>query len=92
FAGGQLIATIRMNAQKSPFQTTAKVTLNRVRLRELFPTIPRMDTSKGLLGGVIDLKTQGNSIANMLGNANGEASFAMTGGEMSGLLLEAVDL
>ena len=51
-----------------------------------------MRASAGTVGAQIRLRGKGNSVAGMLATADGEASLAMAGGELSGLLLEAINL
>lgn len=51
-----------------------------------------MKDSAGLVGAHVRLKGTGNSIATMLAGASGEMGFAISGGELSNLLVEIMGL
>lgn len=92
FAGGNIVSTIRLNAQQEPMATQAKISMRAVKLAQLFPTVELMKQSQGSLGAMIQVSGRGNSVARMLANADGEAGFAVSGGELSNLLMEIVGL
>lgn len=92
FSGGRIAAKIGIDARQTPMAAQADVDLFNVKLEQLFPTLDLMRASFGLIGAQLRLSARGNSIATLMGNANGEATFAMGGGEYSGLLLEALAL
>lgn len=81
-----------MNAQQDPITSQARISLRAIKLEKLFPTVDAMKESQGLLGAMIKLSGPGNSVARMLGSADGEAGFATADGVLSNLLIEYVGL
>lgn len=92
FAGGEIKSSISINAQQDPINTDATINLRKARVDQLFPTVELMKDSAGLVGAHVRLKGTGNSIATMLAGASGEMGFAISGGELSNLLVEIVGL
>jgi uncharacterized protein involved in outer membrane biogenesis len=92
FAGGNIVSTIRMNAQQDPIRSQARIALRAIKLEKLFPTVDAMKKSQGLIGAMVKLSGPGNSVARLLASADGEAGFATTGGALSELLIEYVGL
>lgn len=92
FAGGQLKATVSLDGRQPAIQARALVRVNKVRVAELFPAVPLNKTSIGELHGDVDLKGTGNSVARMLGNANGRVGLVVDGGEVSQLMMEQAGL
>lgn len=91
-AGGSLAGhiTIDVNAVPAAFET--KVDLRSLQLNKLFPTIETTKSSFGKLSGQVGLKGSGNSMAQMLGSATGDAAVLMGQGEISNLLMEYLGL
>jgi AsmA protein len=63
-------------------------------LPKLFPTIEKGQTSIGDINGLIELAGRGDSVAKMLGSANGKLGVFIDGGKVSRFLMElaALDL
>jgi len=61
-----------------------------LKLGELFPTIEKARTSVGDISGVIELSGSGDSVAKMLGTANGKIGVFLDGGKVSKFLMNAV--
>ena len=59
---------------------------------KLFPTVQMVKAGSGDLSGAIALTAQGNSIAHMLGSANGNVGLIMGAGHVSNLLVELAGL
>ncbi len=91
-AGGALNGTIRMNGQKKPLEASARLRVRNLKLAELFPTSERAKPSLGELNGQIDLSGRGNSVARMLGTADGKAALILSEGRISRFMVEAIGL
>ncbi|UVE46282.1 AsmA family protein [Pseudomonas chlororaphis] len=91
-AGGKLDAQIRLNGQAKPLEGRAKLTARNFKLKQLFPTFELMKTSFGELNGDADLAGRGNSVAALLGSANGELKMLINDGAISRSLMEIAGL
>ncbi|HTL26688.1 MAG TPA: AsmA family protein [Burkholderiales bacterium] len=91
-AGGEIDSSITLDARQDPIRARADVRLKNARIRQLFPTVKLMKESDGVLGASVQLAGRGNSVASMLGTASGELGLAMSGGELSNLMIELVGL
>ncbi|MEW7856117.1 AsmA family protein [Pseudomonas chlororaphis] len=91
-AGGKLDAQIRLNGQATPLEGRAKLTARNFKLKQLFPTFEPMKTSFGELNGDADLAGRGNSVAALLGSANGELKMLINDGAISRSLMEIAGL
>ncbi|HSX71356.1 MAG TPA: AsmA family protein, partial [Pseudomonas sp.] len=63
-----------------------------LKLKQLFPTFEPMQTSLGALNGDASLSGTGNSVAALLGSANGELKMLINDGAVSRSLLEIAGL
>lgn len=91
-AGGSLAGLVKLNGRTHPIQATVDLKARKIRIAQLFPTLSGAKTSIGLMNGDIDLKGQGNTVATMLGSTDGRVALAMSQGEISKLMMEAVGL
>ena len=91
-ASGAIDSIVTLDAHRNPIRTQANVRLEHAHINQLFPTVKLMKDSEGMLGANVQLAGNGNSIAAMLGSASGEMGVAMSGGELSNLLIELVGL
>jgi uncharacterized protein involved in outer membrane biogenesis len=91
-AGGKIVSEITMDGRKSKIITHADITVKGLHLEQMLPATKTHVASAGTLGGRAILDTSGNSIAQMLGSANGEAALIMDGGSVSELLLRLSNL
>lgn len=87
-AGGDVRSTIRMDARESPIRTQADIRARGLDLGKLIPEPEVMKDAIGRIGGDVRISGQGNSIARMLGTADGEAQLGMGKGQISNLLME----
>ncbi len=87
-ADGDLRATIRMDARERTIRTQAKITARGMTLGKLMPKAKLGSTAVGKVRADIAVTTQGNSIASMAANANGDAEAGMGRGQISKLLME----
>lgn len=92
YAGGKLRADITMDARQPVIRADARIAIQRARLNRLFPDVELMKKSEGTLGADVKLQTTGNSVRAMLAHAGGSLGLAVTGGEISNLLVEAIGL
>ncbi|WP_426233256.1 AsmA family protein [Pseudomonas sp. TWP3-2] len=91
-AGGNLDAQIRLNGRTEPLEGRAKLTARRFKLKQLFPTFEPMKTSFGELNGDADISGRGNSVAKLLGSANGNLKMLINDGAISRELMELAGL
>ena len=87
-AGGDIRSTIRMDARDKTIRTRADLTARGLNLGELFPDAKLTDDAVGAIGGVVAITGTGNSIAGMLGSADGDIALGMGRGQISNLLME----
>jgi uncharacterized protein involved in outer membrane biogenesis len=91
-AGGKLDAQIRLNGRTEPLEGQAKLTARGFKLKQLFPTFEPMKTSFGELNGDADITGRGNSVAKLLGSANGRLKMLINDGAISRELMELAGL
>ena len=91
-AGGDIRSTIRMDAREGTIHTRADITARKLDLSKLFPTVELSKDAVGRVGGRVAVNGSGNSIAAMLGSADGEIALGMGPGRISNLLMELAGL
>jgi hypothetical protein len=91
-AGGNLVSQIEMDGRKPRIAIRADVTAKGLHLDRLFPASRLAAADTGTMGGRARLEGNGNSIAQMLASANGEAALIMDGGSVSELMLRLSNL
>ena len=91
-AGGTLAGQIKIDVNAVPAAFETRLDLRALQLNKLFPTIESTKSSFGKLSGQVSLKGGGNSMAQMLGSASGNAAVLMGQGEISNLLMEFLGL
>jgi len=77
---------------QEPVAVDIDARVNKINLRDLLRNTPFVEESAGIFGGRAKMSSTGTSVADILGNANGETSLIMTGGKMSLLLVELAGL
>lgn len=87
-AGGDIRSNFRMDAREASIRTRAQVSARRLNLSKLFPDVKLTQDAVGLIGGDIAITGTGNSIAAMLGSADGDIALGMGHGQISNLLME----
>ena len=87
-AGGDIRSIIRMDAREKTIRTRADITAKGLNLGELFPDAKLTDDAIGRIGGRVAITGTGNSIARMLGSADGDIALGMGHGRISNLLME----
>ena len=91
-AGGNIMAAVTINARGDIPGGEARVEVRKLQLPRLFPSIELTHGSLGLIGGTANIKGRGESVGALLGSADGHFGLIMSGGEISEMLLAAVDL
>ncbi|QYF93830.1 AsmA family protein [Massilia sp. PAMC28688] len=95
-AGGTLSSVIKLDGSgregKNAIRATANVNARRIKIKELFPTIPDMQATIGEINGDARLSATGNSVASLLAASNGEVKTMINQGAVSKLLLEKMGL
>ena len=89
-ASGKLAGTVRMDGNREPIRTEIRMGVTDVKLGEMFPTVKEARASVGDVSGIIELTGSGDSVAKMLGSANGKIGAFVDGGEVSRFLMELV--
>lgn len=91
-AGGSFAGPVRLDGRKDTIGADLQMRVQKLQLAELFPTIKSNKASVGDIGGLVELRGTGNSVAQMLGSANGKIGFFMDGGEISRFMMELIAL
>ncbi len=91
-AGGNLESKIEMDGREPRIVAHVEVIAKGLHLDQLFPASKLAASNVGTMGGRAKLDGNGNSIAQMLGTANGDAALIMDGGSVSELMLRLSNL
>lgn len=94
-AGGTLRSTIRLDgsgAKGNTIAATAKVSARHIEIKQLFPTIEKMQATVGTINGDAQLSATGTSVASLLGSSDGEVKALVNQGTISKMLLEMMGL
>ena len=92
FAGGDIVSTIVLDARQRPLGADAAIDFRKVDFSRLFPTLDTNRLSAGELGAQIRLTGRGQSVAELLSNADGTIAAAMDGGRISHTVVAAASL
>ncbi|MBV8622561.1 MAG: AsmA family protein [Herbaspirillum sp.] len=91
-AGGTLSSTIRLDGQAAQMKSEISLVARKLKIQKLYPQLDASRTSFGEINGDARLSATGNSVAAMLGSANGEVKTLVNQGAISKFLLEAAGL
>jgi uncharacterized protein involved in outer membrane biogenesis len=91
-ADGDIRSSIRMDARQPTIRTRADIALRGLNLSRLMPEGTLAQESIGKVGGKMAVNTRGNSIAAMLGSADGDIAVGMGQGQVSKLLMKLAGL
>ncbi|AFC85371.1 AsmA family protein [Frateuria aurantia] len=91
-AGGTLAGTVHLDGGKVPMRGALQLQARHLRLRQLFPKVELMRNSLGEINGDMAIKASGNSVAALLGSADGQLKLVMNDGAISRNLLEMAGL
>jgi hypothetical protein len=91
-AGGSLEGALSLDSNQKPSVAAADIKLRNAELKAFFKGSQFFQTTEGKVGADIDISGQGKSLAEVMGSSNGKTFFTMSGGALSGLLVEAAGL
>ncbi|QTD47105.1 AsmA family protein [Ottowia testudinis] len=91
-AKGRFTTQVLLDSRVKPMQVSLRGDVKDLRLSALFPKIELMKKSLGDVDGGIALDARGQSVAQMLATANGEAKLYVRDGVMSEQLLDLAGL
>ncbi len=89
---GQITSSINLDAQQDKIATKADLEIRKVPFKRLLANTRFAAQSEGMFLGRANLATTGNSVAEMLGYANGDVAIIMENGRISNLLIELIGL
>ena len=89
-AGGDIAARIHLDSRQDPIVADIDLRARRLELPKLVPK--GAPESAGRIGGRVQVSGRGNSVAALMGSANGEVGVAMGKGRISNLTLELAGL
>lgn len=89
-AGGEVAARVHLDGRTTPITAELDVRARRLDLPKLFPE--SAPESTGRIGGRLQFAGRGNSVAALMGTADGELGLAMGPGRISNLTLELAGL
>jgi uncharacterized protein involved in outer membrane biogenesis len=87
-AGGKVRSTVRLDARRQTIASNLKVRAEGLSLPRLFPGFEISKGSAGRIGGNLQLRGDGNSVARMLASSDGEIAARMGSGRISNLMME----
>jgi len=91
-ASGTVSGALKLDGTLSPMRGVLRLDARHLKLNELFPGLAPMRTSFGEINGDASLDARGNSVAALLGSADGELKLLMNDGAISKTLLETAGL
>lgn len=91
-AGGTVQGNAVIDANRTPPQSSLSAEFKKLQLSQLLPRLQGERAGFGALGGRAKVSATGNRPQAMLASLEGEAGFAMSGGQISNLALELVGL
>jgi uncharacterized protein involved in outer membrane biogenesis len=91
-AGGTLDGSIVLDASRDVIDTRADLLARGVNLNRIAPGVKALVQSSGKVDARVRLAMRGNSVAAMLGSANGNIAAVMNGGSISDLTLRLANL
>ena len=90
--GGELASRVVLDSRSDPMRASINARVRKLHLSRVAPSIKLPNTTVGDISGDVELNGRGNSVADMLANADGKVGFAITDGEVSKLLLKLAGL
>jgi AsmA family protein len=91
-ARGSVDGRLELDTRKLPASASLNMRATRLHLRDLMPGSDSRDFTSGVLGGHASLTMRGQSVAELLGSADGNIALAMTGGSTNRLLVRLANL
>jgi AsmA family protein len=91
-AGGSIVSRLTVNARDDVPKGEIKVDVKRLHLSKMLRKADIKHGGVGVIGGSMNLKGGGQSVGALLGSANGRVGLVMSSGEISEMVLGAIDL
>jgi hypothetical protein len=91
-ASGHIRGQLQMDARKAPIRTRVDASARGLDLARVLPRVQSARDAIGRVGGHAALAGTGNSVAKMLGSADGSLAMGMGRGEISNLVMELAGL
>lgn len=91
-AGGEVDGGIFVDGSAAAPRTEIKLGVKSIQLAKLVPKNTLLESTGGRVGGTIDLKGNGNSVAEFLAKADGDIVLVMESGRLDNLMVEAIGL
>lgn len=91
-AGGTLETVLSLDGNEAPISASLQLQARGLQLSRLFPGVESMDAALGALHGNANLKSRGDSVAELLTHSSGQLSAVVSRGTVSQFLLEAAGL
>jgi uncharacterized protein involved in outer membrane biogenesis len=91
-AGGAIASRVNLDAREAEIRATLTGKARTLELPKLFPSVEITKKGAGKLSGAFAVEMNGNSVAQMLGNADGNIGLIMGPGHVSNLLVELAGL
>jgi len=91
-AGGSIVSTLTLDGRSDKAGVDASIEFKRLDLKKLFPGNSVVAKATGLVGGRAKLQGKGNSLAEVLADADGTLGLASSGGRISNLVIELAGL
>jgi uncharacterized protein involved in outer membrane biogenesis len=92
FAYGDVESSLRFDGRSAPIKGSLKLTARGMQLERLIPKADSTQVSLGRANGEAMLEAQGNSVAALLGAANGELKLVLDDGTLSKAFIETIGL
>jgi uncharacterized protein involved in outer membrane biogenesis len=89
---GHITSRISLDARQEKIETKADLEIRKVPFKRLLAETRFAEQSSGRFLGRADLAAIGNSVAEMLGRADGDVALIMENGRISNLLVEVIGL
>ena len=91
-ASGDVSGKIVLDGREDVSRVGTDIILKQLSFKDFFKDSRFAELSAGHFGGHIDLSGQGNSLADVMGDANGRLTLTMSGGRVSLLIVKAAGL
>lgn len=91
-ADGRVNGYLHLDGKQDVSRVDMDLKIKGMSLSRFFKDTSFDELSRGRINGRIDLEGQGNALSTVLGGSNGRISLLMSGGKISLLLVEAMDI
>ena len=91
-AGGHVVSNVVLDVNPAVAKAQVQIDARNVELKRIFPRLAAPGGSAGRFAGRARFNADGNSVAQLVASANGDAAVSMRGGEASTLALVLTNL